>query len=67
MTPKEKAEEMVCSFEDFSSYPAHCALIAVAEILLTDPVIECGESDSGTEYKSNDSYWEKVKQEIEKL
>jgi len=79
MTPKEKSDELfkkyycmnnnskskikVINFETAKQ----CALITVDEILLTDPIQSSGESDSGIEYKSNDSYWQEVKDEIEKL
>jgi hypothetical protein len=67
MTPKEKAEELYSKYynriehslsEDVSGFEKdivkHCALIAVDEIL-EECVLE------------RDWYWEKVKQEIEKL
>ncbi len=74
MTPKEKAEYLIKQY-DFVYIPNYtfihdvknCALIAVDEILKTDPMIEWGESDAGIEYKSNDDYWEEVKEEILKL
>ena len=69
MTPKEKAEELILKFEQYSDsadehgFAIKCAIIAVDEIL--------------NEYKSyNQSaiiyddaliYWQEVKQEIEKL
>jgi hypothetical protein len=71
MEPKLKAIELVKQFLDIglivSSEAKQCALIAVDEIILTEPMIEGGESDSGTEYKPNDDYWQEVKQEIEQL
>jgi hypothetical protein len=57
MTPKEKAEEIYYKFTTYAplhSNNKHCALIAVDEIL-EECVLE------------RDWYWEKVKQEIEKL
>jgi hypothetical protein len=44
-----------------------CALIVVDEIIESNPMIKYGESDAGTEYESNKTYWYDVKQEIEKL
>ena len=61
MTPKEKAEELFNKFNepDRTNYPyihnaQQCALIAVEEILKTNP------------YKAR-NYWYEVKNEIEKL
>ena len=60
MTPKEKANELTCKyfnliFLDLDYDQAQqCALIAVEEILKTNP------------YKAR-NYWQEVKQEIEKL
>ena len=61
MTPKEKAIELVDKFNkpDTTHYPyvhnaQQCALIAVDEILKTNP------------YKAR-NYWHEVKTEIEKL
>ena len=60
MTPKEKATELTCKyfnliFLDLDYDQAQqCALIAVDEILKTNP------------YKAR-NYWQEVKQEIEKL
>jgi hypothetical protein len=77
MTPKEKAKDLVNVFNEHIEFDTNFyyetnkakkrALIAVYEILNTNPMIEWGESDSGTEYKSYDYYWEEVKKEIEKL
>jgi hypothetical protein len=58
MTPKEKAEELVEKFRISKaiteSYAKQCALIAVDEILKTNP------------YKAR-NYWQEVKTEIELL
>jgi hypothetical protein len=70
MTPKEKAEELVDKFFEYSyrvkwdidknkwehnfDQSKQCALIAVDEILKTNP------------YKAR-NYWQEVKTEIEKL
>ena len=80
MTPQEKAKELVSKFT-FLTYPEsdakfynpkQCALIAVDEIILT-----CAFNDYKTKKHfehCNDyddsyfwTYWEEVKQEIEKL
>ena len=61
MKPKEKAEELYCKYDSLFKAPfkkhqqlKECALIAIDEIY-EECVIE------------RDWYWEKVKQEIEKL
>ena len=58
MTPNEKAEDLVDKYYEFHyiNYECakHCALIAVDEILKTNP------------YKAR-NYWQEVKTEIEKL
>ena len=61
MTPKEKAQDLFDKFNkpDTTHYPyvhnaQQCALIAVDEILKTNP------------YKAR-NYWQEVKQEIENL
>lgn len=41
-----------------------CSLICVNKILATEPMKENGCTDSGTEYKENDDYWEDVKTEL---
>jgi hypothetical protein len=66
MTPKEKAIELVDKmyFETTTKYDAiQCVLIAVDEIIKSSPTI-IGQM---TGIKSNKKYWQKVKQEIEKL
>ena len=59
MTPKEKSKELVLKYSILKDGHNHlvkqCALIAVDEILELDI------------YKSDQWYWEEVKQEIEKL
>jgi hypothetical protein len=84
MTPKEKAVELYNKYEqlgkDFTrgvsmaEFAKQCALIAVDEILNSNPhiYIEIGGSDcrgdwSYKEAQSNQLYWQEVKQEIEKL
>jgi hypothetical protein len=71
MTPKEKAVELYNKYEqlgkDFTrgvsmaEFAKQCALIAVDEILSMGIM-----SDSG-HFRMAKSYWEEVKQEIEKL
>lgn len=66
MTPKEKAKELVDKMgkcvNTITNIPLKkCALIAVDEILEMDlPILE---EDADTFY----DYWDKVKQEIEKI
>ena len=78
MTPKEKAQELVDKFNKYTIVCAthysngkikenkddakECALIAVEEILKTNPYEWDGE-----DLNSNIEYWQEVKQEIEKL
>lgn len=62
MTPKEKAKEIIFKFWDLGLgfyEQKKCALIAVDEILKANAVWYEG----SIPYK----YWQKVKQEIEKL
>ena len=71
MTPKEKASEIqeryyqliieLINVNNGFYYSKHCALIAVDEILSMGIM-----SDSG-HFRMAKSYWEEVKQEIEKL
>jgi len=68
MTPKEKAEElidkMMLGSKDrlYLRLAKQCALIAVDEILKSNPtIIDC----NGNEF--NYKFWTEVKQEIEKL
>jgi hypothetical protein len=77
MTPKEKAQQLINAFvphvrwkmgqEDVLKRAKECALIAVDEILSVLPQQEYLE-DRG-EYSENRerTYWQQVKQEIEKL
>ena len=77
MTAKDKARDLCDDFYDIKSnepdygieweMAKKCALIAVDEILKTDPMIENGISDAGFDYKPNDDYWYEVKSEIDKL
>ena len=74
MTPKEKAKELVTKFINIDSdsemfdgfkmtlfYSQRCALIAVDEILESHYFVLSGVKPSIY------NYWQKVKQEIEKL
>jgi hypothetical protein len=73
MTPKEKAKELYCKYTDAlnirdlqttaNPFAKQCALIAVDEIINANPY-EC---DGIEILHSNISYWQEVKQEIEKL
>jgi len=69
MTPKEKAQELVDNFSNFTIqeswqsknyFAIECALIAVDEII--DSIIIKNYSDA-----DKYDYWNEVKQEIEKL
>lgn len=70
MTAKEKAIEL---YEFFEGYPLtidwvkQCAIKCVDEIIESNPMEDFGCSDSGTEYRSTDEFWQEVKEEIEKL
>ena len=69
MTPKEKAEELIesmafsCRECDYESKAKQCALIAVDEILNSNPNYPEFKENEGTPIR----YWEVVKQEIENL
>jgi hypothetical protein len=75
MTPKEKAKELVDKFmaiksmklSDYSLiyYPfaKQCALIAVDEIILSNP----HSNPFNTDVYSTMGYWQEVKQELENL
>jgi hypothetical protein len=68
MTTKEKAQELVDKFLQFTpvefeyEYAKQCALIAVDEAMYSLSVIPYG-----MEYLSKIDYWEEVKQEINNL
>jgi len=69
MTPKEKAKELVDRFDETLTYleskqkAKQCALIAVDEIINSNP----HSNPLNTDVHSTMSYWNEVKQEIEKL
>jgi hypothetical protein len=77
MTPKEKALELYNKYEqlgrDFTrgvsmkEFAKQCTLIAVDEIINTNPKIIINWAFSGTQEFNNISYWQEVKKEIEKL
>jgi mRNA-degrading endonuclease HigB of HigAB toxin-antitoxin module len=68
MTPKEKAEELYCKYDSLFKAPfkkhqdlKQCALIAVDEIINSIVIFDL------TAAENQFTYWEEVKQEIEKL
>jgi hypothetical protein len=69
MTPSEKAEELVSKYLLATPIGFHiedakkCALIAVKEIILSNP----HSNPFNTDVYSTMSYWQEVKTEIEKL
>ena len=74
MTPKEKAYEIVekmvitCRECDFMWNAKQCALIAVDEILNSNPYKISLEGKFETEHITYDiNFWEEVKKEIENL
>jgi len=79
MTPKEKANELVdrmynVDFHDDAReiamrYPhaIKCALVAVDEIIKSNPCTEGSDRGGNFEWCSNDYYWQQVKNEIKKL
>jgi hypothetical protein len=77
MTPKEKAKELFNKFQKpidlLHKYPMcfdtskQCALIAVDEIIQQWEIIDTYIADFGGKLNQSLKYWEKVKQEIEKL
>jgi hypothetical protein len=68
MTPQEKAEELVSKMLKEVGYDTDlalpCALIAVYEIIQSDPIMPI---DIDCPSKSSLKYWREVKQEIENL
>ena len=75
MIPKEKAKELIKKmhiendliFVMSKVQAKQCALIAVDEIIKSNPCYE--DSDRGGNFQWNDNtyYWQEVKKEIEKL
>jgi hypothetical protein len=75
MKPKEKAEELIDKFENYSfmdidkkissfNSAKQCALVAVDEIINTGLLLD---SSIYVMVKTSLDYWQQVKQEIEKL
>ena len=76
MTPKEKAQELVCKFyvniplrDCDNRRPHKLALIAVDEILEAIPneYLDYWQGESQMILNEDVEYWQEVKQEIEKL
>lgn len=73
MTPKEKAEELVDKYLLLQIHiPYHetakqCALIAVDEIIKSNPIIPLQFMIESEAIDAAVEYWQQVKQEIEKL
>jgi len=77
MTPKEKAIELYNKMYETGFKPKNalirteqakeCALIAVDEIIASNPKIIIKWAFSGIKEFDSISYWQEVKQEIEKL
>jgi len=65
MTPKEKAQEIIMkmSFETHAYNAKHCALIAVQEIICSNP----HSNPLNTDVTSTMKWWMDVQKEIEKL
>lgn len=63
MSPKEKALELINKFDGYKDYAEY----AVDEIIESKPTCESSDPFLGTTVYENTSYWEKVKQEINKL
>jgi hypothetical protein len=69
MTPQEKSEQLVSMYLFATPIGFHiedakkCALIAVQEIILSNP----HSNPFNTDVYSTMNYWQEVKQEIEKL
>ncbi len=77
MTPKEKAEELVNEFYNYTmdviilstslECSKQCALIAVDEILNDYSYMQNVRNANSNQIHSQRVYWQEVKQEIEKL
>jgi len=74
MTPKEKADELfnkmdmiIYTDQDHDSQCKRCALIAVDEILNSNPCCEDSDRGGNFQWASNEYFWQEVKQEILKL
>jgi hypothetical protein len=75
MTPKEKAEELVDKFVQYTPadseleypYAKKCALIAVDEIIKSNPIFVTSKLEGKDGMHEAYLYWKEVKQELEKL
>lgn len=71
MTPKEKAKELISRFDLPSGLMSierkQCALIAVDEIINSNPCIEDSDRGGNFQWASNSYFWQQVKNEIELL
>ena len=78
MTPKEKPEELIYKFysktdeerlvvNKYWSNAKYCALIAVDEILKSNPIQPLSFMLESEALDAGQDYWKEVKQEIEKL
>jgi hypothetical protein len=69
MTPKFKAQELAMKFDKYgeTDNAKQCALIAVDEILNSNPCCEDSDRGGNFQWASNEYYWQEVKQEINKL
>lgn len=71
MTPREKAVEIRFTFWRYadvdSEQATRCALIAVDEILKSNPIIPLSYMLESEALDAGIDYWKKVKQEIKKL
>jgi hypothetical protein len=77
MTPKDKAKELFNKMyfvdDPIGNFPMcietaiQCALIAVDEILNSNPCCEDSDRGGNFQWASNEYYWQEVKQEIQAL
>ena len=70
MTPAEKAKEIYekyCNMNSHCDNAIECALIAVDEIIKSNPTSQLSDPFLGNRTYENVNYWEQVKQEIENL
>ena len=77
MTPKEKAKDLLDKFFQYIpaqeeleyeyAYAKQCALIAVDEIIKSNPIFVTSKLEGKDGMHEAYLYWQEVKQEIEKL
>lgn len=77
MTPKEKAEELIDKIKNglwkdrgviiYFDDAMYCALIAVDEIINSNPCYSDSDRGGNFQWYDNTYYWQEVKQEIENL